>query len=80
LSTTLVRDIQGDVIRDYRMSKGATLRQVATRAGVSLGYLCEVEQGKKEASSEILASITSALELPLPYMFALMAEKAAKNA
>jgi transcriptional regulator with XRE-family HTH domain len=32
---------------------------------VSLGYLSEVERGRKEASSELLASICDALDLPL---------------
>jgi len=34
-------------------------------ARVSLGYLSEVERGQKEASSELLASICGALEVPL---------------
>jgi transcriptional regulator with XRE-family HTH domain len=33
---------------------------------VSLGYLSEVERGRKEASSELLAAICDALGLPLP--------------
>ena len=42
-----------------------TLRQVAARASVALGYLSEVERGQKEVSSEILASVAEALEVPL---------------
>jgi transcriptional regulator with XRE-family HTH domain len=38
--------------------------RVAT-ARVSLGYLSEVERGRKEASSELLASICDALGAPL---------------
>jgi transcriptional regulator with XRE-family HTH domain len=53
------------VLRDFRQQKGATLRQVASRASVALGYLSEVERGQKEASSEILASIAEALDIPL---------------
>ncbi len=34
-------------------------------ANVSLGYLSEVERGRKEASSELLASICDALNLRL---------------
>ena len=34
-------------------------------ARVSLGYLSEVERGQKEASSELLASICTALDVPL---------------
>jgi transcriptional regulator with XRE-family HTH domain len=61
----LVRHEIGDVLRDFRQRKGATLRQVASRANVALGYLSEVERGQKEASSEILGSIAEALDIPL---------------
>ena len=61
----LVRQEIGDVLRDVRLQKGLTLRQVAQRASVALGYLSEVERGQKEASSEILASVAEALEMPL---------------
>jgi transcriptional regulator with XRE-family HTH domain len=47
------------------MSQGRTLRDVAKSARVSLGYLSEVERGQKEASSELLNSICSALDLSL---------------
>lgn len=62
---TLVRNEIGDVLRDFRLQKGQTLRQVAARASVALGYLSELERGQKEASSEILASVAEALEVPL---------------
>jgi transcriptional regulator with XRE-family HTH domain len=61
----LVRHEIGDVLRDFRQKQGATLRQIASRANVALGYLSEVERGQKEASSEILASIADALDVPL---------------
>lgn len=61
----LMRHEIGDVLRDVRQQQGATLRQVASRANVALGYLSEVERGQKEASSEILASIADALDVPL---------------
>lgn len=61
----LVRQEIGDVLRDFRLQKGQTLRQVAGRASVALGYLSEVERGQKEASSEILASLAEALEVPI---------------
>jgi transcriptional regulator with XRE-family HTH domain len=61
----LVRQEIGDVLRDLRLQKGQTLRQVASRATVALGYLSEVERGQKEASSEILASLADALEVPI---------------
>ncbi|WP_396655311.1 helix-turn-helix domain-containing protein [Microbacterium sp.] len=61
----LVRQEIGDVLRDLRLQKGRTLRQVAGRASVALGYLSEVERGQKEASSEILASVAEALDVPI---------------
>jgi transcriptional regulator with XRE-family HTH domain len=61
----LVRQEIGDVLRDVRLQKGHTLRQVAGKASVALGYLSEVERGQKEASSEILAAIADALEVPV---------------
>jgi transcriptional regulator with XRE-family HTH domain len=61
----LMRHEIGDVLRDYRLQKGQTLRQIAGRANVALGYLSEIERGQKEASSEVLASIADALDTPL---------------
>ena len=61
----LVRHEIGDVLRDFRLQKGRTLRQVAGKASVALGYLSEVERGQKEASSEILASVADALDTPI---------------
>jgi transcriptional regulator with XRE-family HTH domain len=61
----LVRQELGDVLRDFRQQRGRTLRQVASRASVALGYLSEIERGQKEASSEILASVADALDVPV---------------
>lgn len=61
----LLRQEIGDVLRDARRQQGRTLREVSSLARVSLGYLSEVERGQKEASSELLASICGALEVPL---------------
>ncbi|MCL2788268.1 MAG: helix-turn-helix transcriptional regulator [Micrococcales bacterium] len=55
----------GSVLRDSRQRQGRTLRDVSQTARVSLGYLSEVERGQKEASSELLASICEALDIPL---------------
>jgi transcriptional regulator with XRE-family HTH domain len=61
----LLRHFLGDVLRRLRLRQGRTLREVSAAARVSLGYLSEVERGQKEASSELLAAICSALETPL---------------
>ena len=61
----LLREVIGDVLRRARTSQGRTLREVSHSARVSLGYLSEVERGRKEASSELLSAICTALEVPL---------------
>jgi transcriptional regulator with XRE-family HTH domain len=61
----LLREVIGDVLRRARTSQGRTLREVSDSARVSLGYLSEVERGRKEASSELLSAICTALDLPL---------------
>ena len=61
----LLREVIGDVLRRARISQGRTLREVSDSARVSLGYLSEVERGRKEASSELLSSICGALDIPL---------------
>ncbi|MGI6875056.1 MULTISPECIES: helix-turn-helix domain-containing protein [Amycolatopsis] len=63
--TVLLREAIGDRLRHARTNKRRTLRDISRAAKVSLGYLSEVERGQKEASSELLASICEALELPL---------------
>lgn len=73
----LVRQEIGDVLRDVRQRKGHTLRQVASRASVALGYLSEVERGQKEASSEILASVAEALEVPISLIMREVADRLA---
>ena len=61
----LFRRLLGDVLRDRRTQRGLTLREVSAEARVSLGYISEIERGQKEASSELLASLCDALEVPL---------------
>ena len=61
----LLREAVGQTLRDARTAQSRTLRDVAREARVSLGYLSEVERGQKEASSELLNSICTALGLTL---------------
>ena len=64
-SMALLRTAVGQTLRAARTEQSRTLRDVAREARVSLGYLSEVERGQKEPSSELLAAICSALDLPL---------------
>lgn len=67
----------GNALRDRRLMLGRTLRQVAAAATVSLGYLSEIERGKKEASSELLVAICSALDLQLSSLLRDVADRVA---
>lgn len=61
----LLRDLLGAVLRDVRTARGLTLRELAERSQVSTPYLSEVERGRKEPSSEVLAAVARALGLRL---------------
>jgi len=73
----LVRELIGESLREERVAQRRTLREVSKAARVSLGYLSEVERGQKEASSELLAAICGALDLPLSVVLTLVSEKMA---
>jgi transcriptional regulator with XRE-family HTH domain len=62
----LLREAIGGTIRRARTERRRTLRDVSKDARVSLGYLSEIERGRKEPSSELLAAICDALALSLP--------------
>src|SRR5215204_4347441 len=66
----LLRTMIGHVLRRTRTEQGRTLADVARAARVSLPYLSELERGRKEASSEVLAAICDALRIELPDLLA----------
>jgi transcriptional regulator with XRE-family HTH domain len=66
----LLRTTLGEVLRRARLEQGRTLADVAHAAKVSMQYLSEIERGRKEASSEVLAAICDALETDLPDVLA----------
>jgi len=65
LREPLWRELVGQVLRLRRLDRGETQRTVADRAGISAQYLSEIERGRKEPSSEMLAAVGGALDLPL---------------
>jgi transcriptional regulator with XRE-family HTH domain len=66
----LLRTMLGDVLRRTRREQGRTLADVARAARVSMPYLSEVERGRKEASSEVLAAICESLGIDLSDLLA----------
>lgn len=61
----LLRHAIGAALRRIRLDNGRKLREVALAANISMPYLSEIERGRKEPSSEILAGISAALGLTL---------------
>lgn len=57
----LWREQVGRQLRRLRAERGETLTETADRAGISPQYLSEIERGRKDASSEMLAAVTGAL-------------------
>lgn len=63
----LWREVAGSVLREERQRQQRTLAHVAERAGMSVQHLSEVERGRKEASSEMLAAACGSLGLDLAH-------------
>lgn len=61
----LLRHVVGHVLRTTRTDQDRTLADVAAVAGISVQYLSEIERGRKEPSSEVLAAVAGALGLRL---------------
>jgi transcriptional regulator with XRE-family HTH domain len=57
----LWRHVLGKRLRTLRERQGRTLTEVAARAGISPQYLSEIERGRKEPSSEMIAAVAGAL-------------------
>src|ERR1700689_3980637 len=62
----LWREVLGSRLRELRTDRDETLAQTAERAGISPQYLSEVERGRKEPSSEMIAALAGALDTTLP--------------
>jgi DNA-binding XRE family transcriptional regulator len=61
----LWREVLGQRLRALRLDQRETLSQTAARAGISPQYLSEVERGRKEPSSEMIAALAGALGITL---------------
>lgn len=61
----LWRDVLGAQLRAIRLHRRLTITTTAGRAGISAQYLSEVERGRKDPSSEIVAAIAGALDCTL---------------
>lgn len=78
VTTILIRKAMGQTLRTLRLEAGMTLREVSVASMVSLGYLSEIERGCKEASSEVLYSITRALGVSLSHVLEMVSQRVAE--
>src|SRR5580658_6019946 len=65
LTEPLWREVLGQRRRALRQDQAETLSETAARAGVSPQYLSEIERGRKEPSSEMIAALAGALGITL---------------
>ncbi|MFE1318137.1 helix-turn-helix domain-containing protein [Kitasatospora phosalacinea] len=71
----LLRDVVGGVLRRERLAQERTLKDVAEAARISVPYLSELERGRKEGSSEVLAAAARALGLGLGDVLSLVQQE-----
>jgi transcriptional regulator with XRE-family HTH domain len=74
----LWRHLVGDALRRERLAQERTLKDVAEAARISMPYLSELERGRKEASSEVLAAAAQALGLGLANLLSLAQDELAR--
>lgn len=65
---THARQEIGKRIKQLRISKGLTMKELAERAGMSAGYLSEVERGRSALSAEKLAALARCLGSTVDYL------------
>ncbi len=75
----LWRDLVGSTLRRERLAQERTLKDVAETARISMPYLSELERGRKEASSEVLAAAAGALGLGLADLLSLAQDELVRH-
>lgn len=75
----LLRELVGEALRRRRRAQRRTLADVAARAGMSMQHLSDVERGRKDPSSEMVAAICGALDLTLGQLMTLVGEAGSRT-
>lgn len=78
-SAALWRERLGETLRAVRIGRRARLVDVAERAGISPQYLSEIERGRKEPSSEMIAAVVGALGVDLDQVLEAVLERAGRR-
>lgn len=71
----LYRVALGDTLRELRHEQCLTLRKVASKSTISLGYLSEVERGTKEISSELLIGLANTFGMSVGELISIVGTK-----
>lgn len=74
----LLREAIGSVLKEYRAESSMSYRQMHRRSGISTSYLYDIENGNKEASSEMLQDFCDALDIPIEDVLVGAAERMSK--
>lgn len=57
-------------IRKYRKEKGMTMKEMAEKCGISIGYLSHLEKGSRDnPSKEVMENIAVVLNKSIPEVF-----------
>nr|MDT0657701.1 cupin domain-containing protein [Micromonospora sp. DSM 115978] len=62
-------DLVGSRMRQFRKERGLTLRGLASRSGLSIGFLSQVERGVSSIGLTALNSVAAALDRPVAEFF-----------
>ena len=76
----LWREVLGSRLRELRRERQEKLTETAGRAGISPQYLSELERGRKEPSSEMIAALAGAFDLTLVDLTTLVTEDLRRQA
>lgn len=57
----LFKIAMGEVLRELRREKGITLRQLSKKSNVALGYISDIERGRKDPSSVVIQSLANGI-------------------
>ena len=63
----------GEQVRNVRKSRGITLKELAERTGLSIGYISQIERDLTDSSLSTLRKLSEALDVPT-YLFMGVAE------
>ncbi len=58
----------GTLLREKRNQKGLTLKQAATRLGVSFAYVADIERGRRDPSDELLGRIAETFDIDVRHL------------